>query len=54
MKRTLMDIAEKRKISAQSYPIVTAGDIESAVASLAKSQAKDIVEAVLNPGINQG
>ena len=54
IKRSLMDAAEARKIKAQNYPIVTPGDIEAAIGSLAKNQAKDMVEAHLNPGIDRG
>ena len=54
IKRSLMDAAEARKIKAKNYPIVTPGDIEAAIGSLAKNQAKDMVEAHLNPGIDRG
>ena len=54
MKRHIMDMAEAEKIKKQNPGMITEDDLKDGIRTAQKGKAKDLAEAILSPGINQG
>lgn len=54
MKRHIMDLAEAEKIKKENPEMITEEDLKDGIRTVQKSKAKDLAEAILSPGINQG